>query len=62
MISNHKDDDADLLYHCNLCVSLLSVSGFPSFKEHIFERTHSSGCFQYSIWGMENNNSGFKLC
>ena len=35
-----------LVYHCNLFVSLSSVSSFPSFKEHIFQGTPFSGCFQ----------------
>ena len=60
-ISHHWDDDVDLFCHYNVHISLFSVFGFPSFKEHIFERTPFSGCFQYNIWGMENNTSGFKL-
>ena len=34
-----SDDDVDLLYHCNLFVSLFSVSGFPNLKEHISRNT-----------------------
>ena len=26
------DDGVDLLYHCNMLVSLFTVSGLPSFK------------------------------
>ena len=47
-ILHHQDDDADLLYHCIVSVSLLTVSGLPSFKEHIFQRTRFSGWFQIS--------------
>ena len=35
-----------LVCHCNLFVFLSSVSGFPSFKEHIFQGTPFSDCFQ----------------
>ena len=46
MILHHEDDDVDLLYHCNVLISLFTVSGLPIFKEHIFQRTRFSGCFQ----------------
>ena len=49
-IWHHEDDDVDLLYHCNTFVSLFSVSGFPSFIEHVFQRTALNNCFQ--IWHM----------
>ena len=42
----HHDDDVDLLYHCNAFVSLLNVSGLPSFNEHIFQKTPLSDYFQ----------------
>ena len=38
-ILDHKDDDVDLLCHCEVFVSLFSVSGFPNFKEHLFKGT-----------------------
>ena len=47
-ILDHQDDDADLLHHCIVSVSLLTVPGLPSFKEYIFQRTHFSGWFQIS--------------
>ena len=37
-----EDDDADILYHCNLFVSLFDVSGL----RNTFQETHFSGCFQ----------------
>ena len=45
-ILHHQDDDVDLLYHCHAFVSLCSVSGLPSFKEHTIQRTPLSDCFQ----------------
>ena len=45
-ISYHSDEDVDLHYHCNAFKSLFSVFGLPSIKEHIFQRTPSSNCFQ----------------
>ena len=42
----HEDDDNDLLYHCNVSLSLFSVSVLESFKEHMFQRKPFSGCFQ----------------
>ena len=37
------------------------MSGFPSFKEHIFQGTPFSGCSKYSIYDMENKTEEFKL-
>ena len=37
-VSHNQVDDVDLLYHCYMFISLFSVSGFPSFKEHIFQK------------------------
>ena len=31
---------------CNVFVSLSSMSGFLSFKEHVFQGTTFGGCFQ----------------
>ena len=45
-VSHHKDDDVDLACHCNVFNVLSCVSAFPSFKEHIFQGTPFSGCFQ----------------
>ena len=45
-ILHHYDDDVDLTCHWNVFMSLSSVSGFPNFKEHIFQGTRFSGCFQ----------------
>ena len=42
----HHQDDVGLLYHCNAFVSLFSVSGLPSFKEHMFQVIPLSGRFQ----------------
>ena len=36
-ILHHQDDVVDLLYHCNIFISLFSVSGLSSFKEQIFQ-------------------------
>ena len=47
-VSHHKDDDVDLACHCNVFNVLSCVSAFPSFKEHIFQGTPFSGCFQTS--------------
>ena len=38
-ILHHSDDDVDLHYHCNAVMSLFSVFGLSSIKEHIFQRT-----------------------
>ena len=45
-VTSAKDDDADLLCHCNVFLSLFGVFVLPSFKEHIFQGTPFSGCFQ----------------
>ena len=47
MTSNfiHKDDIVDLFYHCNVLLSLFSVSGFQCFKKHTSQGTLFSGCF-----------------
>ena len=42
----HSDDDVNLHYHCNAFISFISVLDLPNFKEHIFERTPLSDCFQ----------------
>ena len=42
----HLDDDVDLLYHCNMFISLFSVSVFVSFKGHILRGTSFTGSFQ----------------
>ena len=47
-ILHHSDNDVDLPYHYNVSLSLFSVSGLPSFKEHIFQGISFSGCFQIS--------------
>ena len=39
-ILHHSNDDVDLHYHCNAFMSLFSVFGLSSIKEHIFQRTH----------------------
>ena len=44
MLNHQGDDYFDLLHHRNVFVSLFSVSSLPSFKEHLFEGTHFSGC------------------
>ena len=36
---HHYDDDVNLIYHCNMFISLFSVSGFSSFKEYVFQGT-----------------------
>ena len=45
-ILDHSNDNADLVNHCNAFLSLFSVYGLPSFKEHLFQRTPFSGCFK----------------
>ena len=37
-VLHHQDGDVDLHYCYNAFVSLFSVSGLSSFKEHIFQR------------------------
>ena len=49
-ILHHWDDDVDLLYHCNVLVSLFSVSCFLSFKEHVFQVVAS----KYKLCNIEN--------
>ena len=44
--SHHSDDDVDLHYHSNAFIFSFSVFGLPSIKEHIFQRTPLSDCFQ----------------
>ena len=44
-ILHHQDDDVDRLCHCNVFVSLFSMSGFWSVKEHIFEEKPFGDCF-----------------
>ena len=44
--SHHSDDDVDLHYHSNAFIYSFSVFGLPSIKEHIFQRTPLSDCFQ----------------
>ena len=46
VILHHSDNDVNLHYHCNAFISLISVFGLSSFKEHIFQRTPLSDCFQ----------------
>ena len=48
-------NDVDLLYHYNMSVSLFSVSGLSSFKEHIFQGIPFSGSFlsKYHICNTE---------
>ena len=53
-ILHRQDDDVDFVCHCNVFVSLFSVSGFPSFKEPIFQGTHFSGWFQYLRYGKQD--------
>ena len=59
-ILHHYDDNVDLLCYCNVLLSLFSVSGFPSFKEHKFEGTPFSDCFQiyiaFAIWKLRLRN------
>ena len=43
-------------------VSLFSVSSFCSLKEHIFQETPFSACFQMEPCDTENNTWEFKLC
>ena len=58
----HWDDDVDLLYHCNLFISLFSVSAFPSFKEKTyFKEQLSVVASKYSLCDTENNTQS-KLC
>ena len=45
-ILRHQDDDVDLRYHCNAFLSFFSVYGLLGFKEHVFQRTPMSDCFQ----------------
>ena len=45
-ILDHSNDNADLVHHCNAFLSLFSVYGLPSFKEHLFQKTPFSGCFK----------------
>ena len=42
----HHYDHVDLLYHRYMLAALFSVSDFHSLKEHIFQQTPFSGCFQ----------------
>ena len=44
-VLHHQDGDVDLHYCYNALVSLFSVSGLSSFKEHVFQRTTLSYCF-----------------
>ena len=60
---NHENDDVDLLYRCNVFVSLFSVSGLLSFKERIFQDTFFSGYFQIQhICNAENNSLNYVQC
>ena len=48
-----------------LFVSLFSVSGSPSFKNHIFQETPFSGCFHifaYAIWKTIPRNLNYVQC
>ena len=45
-ILHQWNDDVDLACHCNVFMSSSSVSGFPNFKEHIYQGTPFSWCFQ----------------
>ena len=44
MLNHQCDDYFDLLHHCNVFVFIFSVSSLPSFKEHLFQGIHFSGC------------------
>ena len=54
-ILHHYHDDVDLLCRCNVLVSLFSMSGFPIFKEHMFQGILSVVACKCSIFDMENN-------
>ena len=43
---HHEDDDVDLLYYCNVFVSLFSVSGLLTFEKHILQGIPFNGRFQ----------------
>ena len=65
MLLPMQDDDVVFLYICNAFVSLFSVSGLPSFKEHIFRRTTFSGCLSnlaYAIRKIILSNSNYVRC
>ena len=56
-VTSAKDDDADLLCHCNVFLSLFGVFVLPSFKEHISRNT-----FQWLLPNVAYNTLEFKLC